>query len=162
MTKLIASVKINQTSISKKDGIELTTKFTHKFSIAINRYDSVGDALARINKVLFYEITEGKRSGTLKGLSLKFPFLIDVKVSDVTLVRSSDSRHWGKTATCGVSEKRQNAYGSRIAEQLKDCFVNKTGDMLGGETYTTEDSIAYKRLLLNENIVDYTETLKSI
>ena len=150
----IAQVNVTQTSISMTNGVELKTKFKQTFKMSVNKYDSVGQTLARVNKELFFEIVEGKRSGNLKGLNLRFPFYLDIIIDGTTLMKSAEAGTWKTKGTCGLTENGQNRFAYRIAEQMKMNYAKKTGERMNGDHYTMETADEYRRVILNENTMD--------
>ena len=156
---IVLTAKVTQTSISKKDGIELTNEFTKDFKVAINLFSTTGQALNRINSVLFYQITEGKRSGKLKGLNLKYPFSMTLFDGRKKLFSTDECENWDESAKLGLTSRRQQAFGRAMAEQLKENYLKYNDSMFLENEYTLDDADAIRRELLSTNIVEMVDTL---
>ena len=157
---IVLTAKIEQTSTSTQSGIECTNVFQKEFKVAVNLFSTTGQALNRVNSVLFYHITEGKRSGKLKGLNLKFPFKVSLFDGRNKLFSSDECDYWNDSARCGVSSKRQNSFGSAVAEQLKEVFLEHNFEFVLENNYTYEDAEIIKREILSTNIVELCDSIK--
>lgn len=158
------SVIVNQTSVkvNKMTQLSTTTNFTKSFAVDVQNTASMGFALSRINKNLFYWLVEGKRSGLLKGLNLNSPFYVDVFVGNELFFSSLNSESWSENGKCGVTENNQRRFATAIAEQLKDNFSKKLQYIHGDEYYTAIDSVDFKRQILDSPMLEVVDSLMSI
>jgi hypothetical protein len=69
-------------------------------------------------------------------------------------MKSAEAGTWKTKGTCGLTEKGQNRFAYRIAEQMKMNYAKKTGERMNGEHYTMETADEYRRVILNENTMD--------
>jgi hypothetical protein len=158
------SVIVNQKSfkVNKSTQVSTTTNFTKSFAVDVQNNATMGFALSRINKQLFYWLVEGKRSGMLKGLNLNSPFYVEVFVGNELFFSSLNSEAWSENGKCGVTENNQRRFGSAIAEQLKDNFSKKLQYIHGEDYYTAIDSIDFKRQILDSPMVEVVDSLISL
>ena len=163
MQNTIFSVVVNQVSVkTNKEQVKTTTNFKKTFDVAVQNESTMGFALSRINKKFFYWIVEGKRSGMLKGLNLNAPFYVEVYIGNELFFSSMISEMWSDNAKCGVTENNQRRFASALAEQLKDNFSKKLEYIHGEDVYTIENSIEFKRQILDSPMLEVVDSLMSI
>jgi hypothetical protein len=152
------NVIVKQKSISKKDGIELESNFKANFEVFVNKYVSVGQSLARILKALNFQIVQGKKSGKLKGLNLRFPFDFVVMNGDAIVFKSNETQFDAKG---GLTEKSQNRFFKGFAKQFYEKYNNVTLAYMNEDaTFTSEDDDNLFRSIMDTNIVDALETME--
>ena len=153
------NVIVKQKSISIKDGVELQSNFKATFNVFVNKYVSVGQSLARIMKALNFQIIQGKKSGNLKGLSLRNPFEFVVMNGDDVLFTSKESNF---NAKGGLTEKSQNRFFKGFAKQFYEKYNNVTFAYMDSDNdscFTSEDDDKLFRSIMDTNIVDAIETM---
>lgn len=156
---LTFNVIVKQKSISTKNGIELESNFKAKFEVNVNRYFTIGQTLSRIVKALNFQIVQGKQSGKLKGLNLKFPFMFSVECDGKLIFQSQSDEY---NAKGGVTEKAQNKFFHNVSKQYVLSYLERTelyvnyGDE-NDSLYTTEKDSELYREALNENVCEAIE-----
>lgn len=157
---LTFNVVIKQKSINEKDGIKLTTNFKANFVVNANRYLTMGKTLSRIVKALNFQIVQGKQSGSLKGLNLRYPFMFEVSHGDVVVFKSTEVEY---NAKGGLTEKSQNRFFRNVAKQYVKSIAETTEWYLNGDeddsTFTTEADAKMYRELLDLNICEAVELI---
>lgn len=159
---LTFNVSINQKSVNTKDGVKLTSHFKANFEVNVNRYFTMGQTLNRIIKVLNYQIVQGKKSGLLKGLSLRNAFMFEVTLGDVVIFKSTALEYKAK---CGLTEKSQTRFYGNVVGQYAKAFNTKTEFYLAvadenDSTHTIEDDAALTRMILDMNVCDAMDLIK--
>lgn len=154
------NVIVKQKSINKKQGIELVSNFKASFNVYVDRYVSVGQSLNRILKSLNFQIIQGKQSGKLNGLNLRYPFTFEVMQDSNVLFKSTDSQFDSK---CGLTAKSQDRFFHSFAKQFTETFNNRTlmymDNFENDSNYTMDMDAINFRSIMDTNIVDAIETL---